>query len=344
MKLSPFVLVVLGVSALVLVALIQLSEILLPFVLGFTLAYFLDPLADRLERLRLPRLVATNVITFAFGFVVLAGLVFGLPALAAELGGMVERIPVYTQRLEGWMAGNAILSDYPDAVNAGIEAVRGGVRGFAGDILLTGLSVLNVLALIIITPVVAVYMLNDWDRMVDQLDRLLPKSHAPQVRLLATQIDEILAGFVRGQITVCFLLAVFYATGLSVVGLDAGIVVGVTAGLTSFIPYVGAVFGVALGLAMGLGQFGADYVMLAQIAGVFVLGQFLEGNVLTPRLVGDRVRLHPVWIIFALLAMGNLFGFIGLFLAIPVAAAAGVLVRYAINIYMREYVEGSVEG
>ena len=344
MKLSPFVLVVLGVSALVLVALIQLSEILLPFVLGFTLAYFLDPLADRLERAGLPRLVATNVITFAFGFMVLAGLVFGLPALAAELGGMVERIPVYTQRLEGWMAGNAILSDYPDAVNAGIEAVRGGVRGFAGDILLTGLSVLNVLALIIITPVVAVYMLNDWDHMVDQLDRLLPKSHAPQVRLLATQIDEILAGFVRGQITVCFLLAVFYATGLSVVGLDAGIVVGVTAGLTSFIPYVGAVFGVALGLAMGLGQFGADYVMLAQIAGVFVLGQFLEGNVLTPRLVGDRVRLHPVWIIFALLAMGNLFGFIGLLLAIPVAAAAGVLVRYAINIYMREYVEGSEEG
>jgi predicted PurR-regulated permease PerM len=343
-KLSPFVLVVLGVSALVLVALVQLSVILLPFVLGFTLAYFLDPLADRLERVGLPRLVATNVITFAFGFMVLAGLVFGLPALAAELGGMVERIPVYTQRLEDWMASNAILSDYPDAMNAGIEAVRGGVRGFAGDILLTGLSVLNVLALIIITPVVAVYMLNDWDRMVDQLDRLLPKSHAPQVRLLATQIDEILAGFVRGQITVCFLLAVFYATGLSVVGLDAGIVVGVTAGLTSFIPYVGAVFGVALGLAMGLGQFGADYVMLAQIAGVFVLGQFLEGNVLTPRLVGDRVRLHPVWIIFALLAMGNLFGFIGLLLAIPVAAAAGVLVRYAINIYMREYVEGSEEG
>ena len=344
MKLSPFVLVVLGVSALVLVALVQLSEILLPFVLGFTLAYFLDPLADRLERVGLPRLVATNVITFAFGFMVLAGLVFGLPALAAELGGLVERIPVYTQRLESWMAGNAILSDYPDAVNAGIEAVRGGFRGFAGDILLTGLSVLNVLALIIITPVVAVYMLNDWDRMVDQLDRLLPMSHAPQVRLLATQIDEILAGFVRGQITVCFLLAVFYATALSVVGLDAGIVVGVTAGLTSFIPYVGAVFGVALGLAMGLGQFGADYVMLAQIAGVFVLGQFLEGNVLTPRLVGDRVRLHPVWIIFALLAMGNLFGFIGLLLAIPVAAAAGVLVRYAINIYMREYVEGPEEG
>ena len=344
MKLSPFFMVVLVVSALVLVALVELSEILLPFVLGFTLAYFLDPLADRLERVGMPRLMATNVITFAFGFAVLAGLFFGLPALAAELGGMVERIPAYTQRLEGWMAGNAVLSDYPDAVNTGIEAVRGSIRNFAGNLLVTGLSVLNVLALIIITPVVAVYMLNDWDRMVDQLDRLLPKAHGSQVRLLATQIDEILAGFVRGQITVCFLLAVFYATALSLVGLDAGIVVGVTAGLTSFIPYVGAVFGVALGLAMGLGQFGADYVMLVQIAGVFVLGQFLEGNVLTPRLVGDRVRLHPVWIIFALLAMGNLFGFIGLLLAIPVAAAAGVLVRYAINIYMREYVEGSEEG
>ena len=256
MKLSPFVLVVLVVSALVLVELVQLSEILLPFVLGFTLAYFLDPLADRLERVGMPRLMATNVITFAFGFAVLAGLFFGLPALAAELGGMVERIPAYTRRLEGWMAGNAVLSDYPDAVNTGIEAVRGSIRNFAGNLLVTGLSVLNVLALIIITPVVAVYMLNDWDRMVDQLDRLLPKTHGSQVRLLATQIDEILAGFVRGQITVCFLLAVFYATALSLVGLDAGIVVGVTAGLTSFIPYVGAVFGVALGLAMGLGQFG----------------------------------------------------------------------------------------
>ena len=344
MKLSPLFMVVLVVSALVLVALVQLSEILLPFVLGFTLAYFLDPLADRLERVGMPRLMATNVITFAFGFAVLAGLFFGLPALAAELGGMVERIPAYTQRLEGWMAGNDVLSDYPDAANAGIEAARGSIRNFAGNLLVTGLSVLNVLALIIITPVVAVYMLNDWDQMVDQVDRLLPKTHGSQVRLLATQIDEILAGFVRGQITVCFLLAVFYATALSLVGLDAGIVVGVTAGLTSFIPYVGAVFGVALGLAMGLGQFGADYVMLAQIAGVFVLGQFLEGNVLTPRLVGDRVRLHPVWIIFALLAMGNLFGFIGLLLAIPVAAAAGVFVRYAINIYMREYVEGPEEG
>ncbi len=344
MKPSPLIWIMLGAAVLVIVALVRLSDILLPFVLGFTLAYFLDPLADRLERGGLPRLVATNIITVAFGILLLAALVVGLPALAAELGAMVERIPVYTQRLESWMAGNRILNENPDAVNALVEAVRGSARSFAANILLTGLSVLNVLALVIITPVVAVYMLNDWDRMVDQLDRLLPKAQAPQVRMLAAQIDEILAGFVRGQITVCVLLGVFYATGLSLVGLDAGIVVGVTAGLTSFIPYVGAVFGVTLGLAMGLGQFGVEYVVLAQIAGVFVVGQFLEGNLLTPRLVGDRVRLHPVWVIFALLAMGQLFGFIGLLLAIPVAAAAGVLLRYAITLYMREYVEGSGEG
>jgi predicted PurR-regulated permease PerM len=344
LKPSPLIWIMLGAAVLVIVALVRLSDILLPFVLGFTLAYFLDPLADRLERGGLPRLVATNIITVAFGILLLAALVVGLPALAAELGAMVERIPVYTQRLESWMAGNRILNENPDAVNALVEAVRGSARSFAANILLTGLSVLNVLALVIITPVVAVYMLNDWDRMVDQLGRLLPKAQAPQVRMLAAQIDEILAGFVRGQITVCVLLGVFYATGLSLVGLDAGIVVGVTAGLTSFIPYVGAVFGVTLGLAMGLGQFGVEYVVLAQIAGVFVVGQFLEGNLLTPRLVGDRVRLHPVWVIFALLAMGQLFGFIGLLLAIPVAAAAGVLVRYAITLYMREYVEGSGEG
>ncbi len=343
MKLSVFSLTALGLIAVLIFALVQLSDILLPFVLGFTLAYFLDPLADRLEKAGLPRIAATNIITFAFGGAVLFALVFGLPTLAAELSAMVERFPAYAARLEIWMSENKIFNDNPDAVNAALEALRAGAQKFAGDILMQGLSILNVLALVVITPVVAVYMLNDWDTMVAQIDRLLPRAHATQLRSLAVQIDEILAGFVRGQISVCLLLAVFYAAGLSLTGLDAAILVGVTAGLTSFIPYVGAVFGVVLGLLMGLGQFGLDYLALPQIAGVFLVGQFVEGNLLTPRLVGDRVRLHPVWIIFALLAMGNLFGFIGLLLAIPVAAAAGVLVRNGVDFYARAYVESSEE-
>jgi predicted PurR-regulated permease PerM len=189
----------------------------------------------------------------------------------------------------------------------------------------------------VITPIVAIYMLNDWDHMVARINALLPDEQASTLRLLATQIDETLGAFARGQMMVCLALGVLYAIGLSFVGLNSAIFVGLLAGLVSFVPYVGAAFGLVLAGALGFGQFGFEWGALLQIAAVFFAGQFIEGNILTPRLVGNRVKLHPVWIIFALLAMGSLFGFLGLLLAVPIAAVIGVLMRRLIGVYERTY-------
>ena len=188
------------------------------------------------------------------------------------------------------------------------------------------------LRLLVITPLVAFYLLRDWDRIVARIDSLLPSRIRPIVREQAKEIDDILAGFVRGQATVCLLLGVFYAVGLSLAGLDFGVIVGLGTGLISFIPYFGMTIGLVTGMGIAVAQF-ADWVPIAIVAGVFAVGQVLEGNVITPRLVGNRVRLHPVWVIFAVLAGGALFGFTGILLALPAAAVIGVLVRFAVSRY-----------
>jgi predicted PurR-regulated permease PerM len=321
-----------------------LSDILLPFVLGFALAYFLDPVADRLEAIGVRRSLATLTITLFVGLILLVGLAFGLPALAQQISALVGALPGYISDVQLWVQQQNLVDGQNDIVGAVGEALLGGLQKTASSMVLTGLSLINLLALVFITPIVAVYMLNDWDNMVARIDELLPDEQVTVIRSLAGQIDETLSGFARGQMLVCLSLGIIYALGLSLVGLQSGIVVGVVAGLISFIPYVGAAFGMVLAGALGLGQFGFDFMPLLMIAGVFFVGQFIEGNVLTPRLVGDRVKLHPVWIIFALLAMGSLFGFLGLLLAVPLAAIIGVLVRYGITLYVRDYVNRSDNG
>ncbi len=315
-----------------------LAQILLPFVLGFVLAYFLDPLADRLEAIGLRRSFATAAITLIVGFIVLLTLAFGLPFIVQQIGLLIVALPGYIADAQNWMIAQNLSSGQSSLIKSIGEGVRGGLQETASSLLFTGLSVINIISLVIITPIVAIYMLNDWDRMVAQIDALLPESHAGTLRDLARQIDVTLGGFARGQIMVCAILAFIYALGLYFVGLQGGIFVGILAGLISFVPYVGAAFGIILAGALGIGQFGFEWVTLGQLALVFIIGQLIEGNVLTPRLVGDRVRLHPVWIIFALLAMGTLFGFLGLLLAVPIAAIIGVLVRHAVTLYQRDYV------
>jgi len=190
----------------------------------------------------------------------------------------------------------------------------------------------NVISLLLITPVVAFYMLRDWDAFVKKVDDLLPKRYKHSIEKQAKEIDCILSSFIRGQLSVCVLLGLFYAVGLYIVGLDLGILVGFLAGIISFIPYVGSIFGFVVSVAIAFAQF--DSLMpIAQVVGVFMVGQFIEGNFLTPNLVGESVGLHPVWIMFALLAGGVLLGFLGLMIAVPVAAIIGVLVRHAIENY-----------
>ena len=321
-----------------------LSDILLPFASGFALAYFLDPLADRLEAVGVRRSLATLTITVIVGLALLTALAFGLPVLAQQISMLIAALPGYISDVQVWLLEQNLVEGQNELVSVMGESLLAGLQKTASSMVLTGLSLINLLALIFITPIVAVYMLNDWDHMVARINGLLPDEQAAIIRNLASQIDETLGGFARGQILVCLSLGAIYAVGLSLVGLQSGIIVGVFAGLISFIPYVGAAFGLVLAGALGLGQFGFELPPLALIAGVFFVGQFIEGNILTPRLVGDRVKLHPVWIIFALLAMGSLFGFLGLLLAVPLAAIIGVLVRYGVTLYMRDYVNRSDNG
>ena len=335
------------VAALTVTALLLyvLRDVLLPFVAGFAVAYLLDPLADRLQRIGLSRLAATLLILVLFVVLVIFGLVLLLPFVAHQLAAFVARLPGIVARLQELIAeqggplierlgGAGALADMQRSVG---DLVGQGVTWFGA--FLTGLwnggqAILSVIALLVVTPVVAFYLLVDWDRMVATVDRWLPRRQRETIRLLARDIDAAIAGFVRGQATVCFLLGTFYAAGLSLVGLNFGALIGMTAGLLSFIPYVGSLTGLLLSVGVAIVQFWPDWTWILATLGIFVFGQFVEGNILSPKLVGASVGLHPVWLMFALLAFGSLFGFLGLLLAVPLAAAVGVVARHALGRYM----------
>jgi predicted PurR-regulated permease PerM len=320
-----------------------LRSILLPFVAGMAIAYFLDPVACRLERLGLTRPMATVIIVLSFFFVVGMAIFLLVPLVEEQVVAFAQKVPGYAQALLHrsdplWRAAKAHLSP------SDIERLRAAAGEYAGTLvtwvgrfftgLLTGsLMVVNVLSLIFITPVVTFYLLRDWRRMTARINGWLPRAHAETIHRELAEIDAILSGFVRGQALVCLTLGSFYALGLTAVGLELGLVVGFTAGVISFIPYLGTISGFLVGIGLAFAQ-SQDWTLPLMVAGVFLVGNLLEGNVLAPKLVGEKIGLHPVWVIFALLAGGALFGFLGILLALPVAAVIGVLTRFAIDRYM----------
>lgn len=319
-------------------ALWYLGDIMLPFVLGGAVAYFLDPVADRLERLGLSRVMATVVITLIS---LLAGVIMLLaivPMLIEQTIALVETAPQFARDLQTFLN-----TRFPEVLREGsvvqrsLETLGTAVQEHGGalmqGVLSSALSVINVVALMVIVPVVAFYLLLDWDNMVQVIDDLLPRDYAPVIRQLAGEIDATLAAFIRGMGSVCIILGAYYAISLQLVGLQFGLVVGFVAGALTFIPYVGALIGGALAIGLGLFQFWGDWVPLGLVAGIFMFGQVIEGNVLTPKLVGSSVGLHPVWLIFALSVFGALFGFVGMLIAVPLAAAIGVLARFSIAQY-----------
>ena len=316
------------------------ADILLPFLAGAALAYFLDPLADRLERRGLSRVAATVVVTLAMAGAFLAALLVLIPAAVVQAQDLIERLPQYATTLREWIA-----TRFPDQLESGaplataldtlreraeewsVAALKGAWTG--------GLAVIQMVALLVVTPVVAFYLLLDWDRMTAKIDAWVPRDHVGTVRRLARDIDGALAGFVRGQLTVCLILGAFYAIALMIVGLDFGLAIGIFAGLVSFIPYVGAILGAVASVGVALFQFWNEPPMILAVAGVFAVGQALEGNFLTPKLVGGSVGLHPVALMFALAAFGSLMGFTGMLIAVPTAAAIGVLGRFAVEQYLQ---------
>jgi len=338
--------------AVFLVALYLLRGVLLPFVAGMAVAYLLDPVCDRLEAWGLSRTLATTVLTVLFLVVAVAAIVLLVPVLAGQVASLIERVPDLIEALRGQSA--RLLAIVEARVDPSmIERIEGAVAGsadrlvawgtqFLGQVISGGVALANLISLLVITPVVAFYLLRDWDRIVARVDDCLPRGSVGVVREQAALIDRTLAGWVRGQLSVCLVLGTFYAAGLTIAGLDFGLVIGLLAGLLSFVPFVGAAVGLIGSVGLAFVQFD-DWGRIAIVAGVFLVGQVAEGNFLTPRLVGDRVGLHPVWVIFALLAGGALFGFVGVLLAVPVAATFGVLVRFLLQRYLESDVYGKKE-
>lgn len=329
------------------------NAILLPFIIALALGYLLDPLVAQLERLRIGRAGATSVILIASILLVVAAAVIVTPMLARQIVAFLKGLPDLVKKLQGligllseeithgWIGRTLTKLGFSDngmneIRNTATDLVNKGVAwfvGFANGLVSRGAALLDLVSLLVITPVLAFYLLLDWQRMLAVIDGLVPPRNRDTVRHLAHDIDRALAGFLRGQLLVCLFLAAWYGIGLTLIGLSFGMLIGLTGGVLSFIPYIGSLLVLVLALLVAVVQGWPNWHLFVSALCVVLVGQFLEGNVLSPKLVGDKVGLHPVWIIFALLGFGSVFGFTGLLVAVPVASASGVLIRFATRRY-----------
>ena len=325
-------------ASILLIFLWLLGDILLPFVLGAAIAYLLDPIVDRLERLGTGRVLGTILILMAAFFVLFFIFLLLIPLVIDQFRLLAAAAPDLVASVQALLLNQiASISPESEALNSTVSNLSTMAQEklgiIFGSVMASAISLIDIIMLMVITPVVAVYLLVDWDRILEKINELLPLDHASVVRSLASEIDSTLSAFVRGMIAVCLVLGIYYATALSLIGLEFGLIIGFIAGLVSFIPYVGALLGGVLAIGLALIQFWGDFELVALVVGVFIVGQIFEGNILTPKLVGNSVGLHPVSLILALSLFGAFFGFIGLLLAVPLAASAGVILRFFIKKY-----------
>jgi len=320
------------------------NGVLLPFVLGMAIAYLLDPIVDRMEKRKLPRWAGALLILLAFYAATAMALLFILPPLYREAQQLVTAAPGLFDRLWeaatpylGWLQeriGNGDMETLKSIIldNVGKTLQVGG--GFIARVGAGGQAVAGLFATMALTPLVAFFMMKEWSHITAWIDDLLPRKSHKTIRDLLQQINQKMAGFVRGQISVACALAVLYAVGLALTGVKFGFTIGMAAGLLYIIPYLGTAFGLLAALTSAAFQ-GISLVLAGKILAVFVVGQIIETYFLTPRLVGSSVGLHPLWILFAVMAGGSLFGVTGMLLAVPVAAIAGVLIGFSINRYKK---------
>ena len=321
---------------------ILFKAVLLPFVLGIAVAYLLNPVVNKFGSMGIARGPATLMILGGFLILVTGIIAVFTPILYREILGFVEELPTYlekfwdtltplTERLDEYISTSerddikALLKD-----NA-LSAV-GAVQYVAQKLASGGQAVLDLLSVVIFMPIVAYFMMKEWPSITKWVHDLVPRHSEEVVMNLLKQIDQKLAGFVRGQITVAVFLGVAYAIALTIAGLKYSILIGLTSGLLSVIPMVGSAIGLIVSVAVAWFQSG-DFIFVGIIGAIFIIGQLIEGNFLTPKLVGDSVGLHPLWVFFALLAGGSLLGVLGMFLAVPIAAVAGVLLSFALHKY-----------
>ena len=319
-----------------------LAPVLMPFVLAALFAYLGDPLVDRLER-RMTRTLAVSLVFLVMIVVVVAIMLVLIPFVERQIGNFLVQLPTWIEwfqtRAAPWLEAHfGISTDVLDTqqligmLQAHWKEAGGIATTVLGRVSKSGLTIVGWALNIVLIPVVAFYLLRDWDIMVERIHALIPRSIEPVVARLAHESDDVLGAFLRGQLSVMVALGIFYGVGLWAIGLSVGPLIGMIAGLISFVPYLGAITGVVMAVTAAVVQY-QDWMHVGLVAGVFIIGQSLEGYVLVPRLVGEKIGLHPVAVIFAVLAGGELFGFLGVLLALPVASVVMVLLRYAYERY-----------
>lgn len=332
-----------AITAVIVYLIWLLAPVLMPFAVAAMLAYLGDPLADRLERLGLNRMWAATIVFVVIMVAVVGVLLLLIPLIARQIENLVSNLPRYGDWAQNtvwpWLQARLHLDPHTfdsDRLLAAIKGHMSSIGGVAsvvlGKVSRGGLGIAMWLTNLVLIPVVAFYLLRDWDKLVAKVDGMLPRSIQPTIAYLASESDKILGAFMRGQLLVMLALGVFYGAGLGVVGLTVGPLIGMVAGLLSFVPYLGFIIGFVAAIVAALVQYG-DWAHVLMVCGVFAVGQLLEGYVLVPKLVGDKIGLHPVAVMFAVLAGGYLFGFLGVLLALPAASVIMVLLRYLIERY-----------
>ncbi len=322
-----------------------LRSALLPFIIGLAIAYMLNPMADWLHDRGMNRNVASLLIVALFSVLALLAILILVPWIAAELRDLALNLPRYIEQSRQMIEDAAVrwlgreAATVRAKIDQGLSELSQQWTAAASTVILSllngGKAIVDLASVVLITPVVAFYMLSDWPRMVASIDSWLPRDHAVTIRRLSHEVNGVLAGFARGQATVCLVLAAVYAVGLSWAGIKSGVLIGLVTGLMSFIPFVAFAVGLIIAAVVAIAESWPNWVPLAKVGGVFALGQVLESAVLSPRIVAGHIKLHPVWIILALFVFGYLFGFVGLLVAVPTAAAIGVLTRFGLQEYLK---------
>lgn len=330
-------------TAVFLVLLVLLKGILLPFLAGLAVAYFLDPLLDGLQRRGVSRLRGTALLTFLFLLFVALLLALLAPLVISQAADLIKALPqlfaVGKTKLMELLAslsetlGTDLTKRAQEMLASSSSSAVTSLTGLLNEVVQRGMALANLLGLLLITPFVSFFLMLEWDKLVAKVDGWLPRRHLESLRGLFREMDQVLAGFLRGQALVCLVMAVYYAAALSAAGLKFGLLVGLLAGALTFVPFLGALLGLLLTIALALVQL-HDAVSIAIPIGLYMLGQVVETNLITPRLVGRRIGLHDVWVIFAVLAGGSLFGLVGALIAVPVAGIVGVLVRFGMARYL----------
>ena len=321
-------------------SLLLLHDILLPFVAGIALAYVHAPVADRMERAGMNRTVAALLIVSIFIVTLIALTVLLVPLLLEQGSALISHIPGYYKRLKDLITGANLpwlswlgSGDSNETVSGLVSQVATWLLGFMYSIWTGGKALVSFASVLIVMPVVTFYLIRDWHRMIEIVDSWVPVRQRETVRGLAREIDAAIGGFLRGQVGVCAVLGCYYAIALMLVGLDFALLIGLVAGVITFVPYIGSMTGLMIAVSVAIAQFWPDWKRIGVVVGIFLFGQFVEGNIVSPKFVGERVGLHPVWMIFAMFAFGYLFGFVGLLVAVPLAAALAVLLRFALRQY-----------